>query len=101
MNPLVVEAYNSDRDSPACNISYRSYMRQHMLAEQKDTRAAMDQNDRRNKYGFNEFRLGDVWRYFGVPLITIRSAAQMFGQRNGKRFKVWQDGKTVLVERLA
>jgi hypothetical protein len=74
-------------------------MQRHTLTEQKGKGAAMDQTDRRNKYGFNEFRLGDVWRYFGVPLITIRSAAQMFGQRHGKRFKVWQDGRTVLVER--
>jgi hypothetical protein len=61
----------------------------------------MDHTDKRNKYGFNELKLGDVWRYFGVSLANIRSAAQMFGQRHGMRFKVRQDGSSVLVERLA
>ncbi|RTL87274.1 MAG: hypothetical protein EKK29_07745 [Hyphomicrobiales bacterium] len=61
----------------------------------------MEQSDKRNKYGFEEFNLGDVWRYFGVSLGNIRSAAQMFGQRHSMRFKVRQQGKSVLVERLA
>jgi hypothetical protein len=66
--------------------------------EQNDRR---NNNDRRNKYGFNEFKLGEAWRYFGVSLENIRSAAQMFGQRHSMRFKVRQQGKSVLVERLA
>jgi hypothetical protein len=61
----------------------------------------MEHPDKRNKYGFGEFNLGDAWRYFGVSLANIRSAAQMFGQRHGMRFKVRQHGKSVLVERLA
>jgi hypothetical protein len=61
----------------------------------------MGQSDKRNKYGFEEFNLGDVWRYFGVSLGNTRSAAQMFGQRHSMRFKVQQQGKSVLVERLA
>lgn len=65
--------------------------------EQNDRR----NNDRRNKYGFNEFRLGEAWRYSGVSLENVRSAAQMFGQRHSMRFKVRQQGKSVLVERLA
>ncbi len=61
----------------------------------------MDQIDKRNKYGFNEFKQGEAWRYFGVPLANIRSAAQMFGMRHGMRFKVRQEGRSVLVQRLA
>jgi hypothetical protein len=57
--------------------------------------------DKRFKYGFNEFKRGDAWRYYNVPLARIRSAAQMFGQRHGMRFRVSQSAKAVLVERLA
>lgn len=53
------------------------------------------------KYGFGEFNLGDAWRYYSVSLARVRSAAQMFGQRHGMKFKVRQEGKSVLVERLA
>ena len=35
---------------------------------------------KRLKYGFGEFKLGDAWRYYNVPLERIRNAAQMFGQ---------------------
>lgn len=61
----------------------------------------MEQMNRRVKYGFDEFRLGDAWRYYSVSFHRIRSAAQMFGQRHGMKFKVRQQGKSVLVERLA
>ncbi len=61
----------------------------------------METSNKRVKYGFDQFNRGDVWRYFGVALTNIRSAAQMFGQRHGMKFKVRQDGKSVLVERLA
>lgn len=61
----------------------------------------MAQTDQRVKYGFDEFKLGDAWRYYSVSFNRIRSAAQMFGQRHGMRFKVRQQGKSVLVERLA
>ncbi len=57
--------------------------------------------NKRMKYGFDEFKLGDAWRYYSVSLSRIRSAAQMFGQRHGMRFKVRQQGRSVLVERLA
>lgn len=57
--------------------------------------------DKRLKYGFSEFKRGDIWRYYDVPLARIRSAAQMFGQRHGMKFRVRQSNKTVLVERLA
>ncbi len=61
----------------------------------------MDQTNKRVKYGFDEFARGDAWRYYSVSLNRIRSAAQMFGQRHGMKFKVRQQGKSVLVERLA
>ncbi len=61
----------------------------------------MEQTNKRAKYGFAEFNLGDAWRYYRVSLSRIRSAAQMFGQRHGMKFKVRQQGKSVLVERLA
>jgi hypothetical protein len=57
--------------------------------------------DKRLKYGFGEFKLGDAWRYYNVPLERVRSAAQMFGQRHGMKFRVRQSAKAVLVERLA
>ena len=57
--------------------------------------------DKRLKYGFGEFNRGDAWRYYNVPLARIRSAAQMFGQRHGMKFRVRQSAKAVLVERLA
>lgn len=57
--------------------------------------------DKRFKYGFGEFSRGDAWRYYNVPLARIRSAAQMFGQRHGMKFRVQQSAKAVLVERLA
>ncbi|MEK4033519.1 hypothetical protein WOC76_16485 [Methylocystis sp. IM3] len=60
----------------------------------------MDQTNKRVKYGFDEFKLGDAWRYYSVSLNRIRSAAQMFGLRHGMKFKVRQRGKSVLVERL-
>ncbi|MFO1125830.1 MAG: hypothetical protein U1E25_11520 [Methylocystis sp.] len=56
--------------------------------------------DKRLKYGFGEFNLGDAWRYYNVPLERVRSAAQMFGQRHGMKFRVRQSAKAVLVERL-
>ena len=57
--------------------------------------------DKRVKYGFGEFSLGDAWRYYDVPLECIRSAARMFGQRHGMKFRVRQRANAVLVERLA
>ncbi len=57
--------------------------------------------EKRLKYGFGEFNLGDAWRYYNVPLAHIRRAAQMFGQRHGMKFIVRQSAKAVLVERLA
>ena len=57
--------------------------------------------DKRLKYGFGEFNLGDAWRYYNVPLERIRNAAQMFGQCHGMKFRVRQSAKAVLVERLA
>jgi hypothetical protein len=57
--------------------------------------------DKRLKYGFGEFNLGDAWRYYNVPLERVRSAAHMFGQRHGMKFRVRQSAKAVLVERLA
>lgn len=56
---------------------------------------------KRLKYGFGEFKLGDAWRYYNIPLTRIRAAAQMFGQRHGMKFRVQQSAKSVLVERLA
>ncbi len=61
----------------------------------------MERTNKRVKYGFEEFNLGDVWRYYSVSLARVRSAAQMFGLRHGMKFKVRQQGKSVLVERLA
>ena len=57
--------------------------------------------NKRLKYGFGEFKLGDAWRYYNVPLERVRNAAQMFGQRHGMKFRVRQSAKAVLVERLA
>jgi hypothetical protein len=57
--------------------------------------------DKRVTYGFGEFSLGDAWRYYNVPLERVRSAAKMFGQRHGMKFRVRQSAKAVLVERLA
>jgi hypothetical protein len=57
--------------------------------------------NKRVTYGFGEFSLGDAWRYYNVPLERVRSAAKMFGQRHGMKFRVRQSAKAVLVERLA
>jgi len=55
----------------------------------------------RFSYGFEQFKRGDAWRYYGVPGGLIRNAAKMFGMRHGKKFRVREDAKAVLVERLA
>jgi len=55
----------------------------------------------RNSYGFEQFKRGDAWRYYGVPASLVRNAAMMFGMRHGKKFRVREDAKAVLVERLA
>ena len=49
---------------------------------------------KRLKYGFGEFKLGDAWRYYNVPLERIRNAAQMFGQRHAGRAqkRCWWSG---------
>ncbi len=78
-----------------------SYMSAIPSLGKKGTRPAMEQTNKRVKYGFGDFKLGDAWRYYSVSLARIRSAAQMFGQRHGMKFKVRQEGKSVLVERLA
>ena len=55
----------------------------------------------RHSYGFEQFNRGDAWRYYGVPVGLVRNAAKMFGVRHGKKFRVQQDAKAVLVERVA
>jgi hypothetical protein len=73
------------------------------ISNRKGTQATMSNKttDKRLKYGFREFNRGDAWRYYNVPLERVRSAAQMFGQRHGMKFRVRQSAKAVLVERLA
>jgi len=73
------------------------------ISNRKGTQPTMGDKtiDKRLKYGFGEFKLGDAWRYYNVPLERVRNAAQMFGQRHGMKFRVRQSAKAVLVERLA
>ena len=73
------------------------------ISNRKGAQVAMSDKttDKRLRYGFGEFNLGDAWRYYNVPLERARNAAQMFGQRHGMKFRVRQSAKAVLVERLA
>jgi hypothetical protein len=97
LSHLQVTAY-----SQAC--VYKMQLTYHFrnLKQERHTSHMSDKaTDKRLKYGFGEFKLGDAWRYYDVPLERIRNAAQMFGRRHGMKFQVRQSAKAVLVERLA
>lgn len=52
-------------------------------------------------YGFNKFRPGDAYCYYGVHPHTIRQAAYNYAARHGWKFITRANGKTVLIERVS
>lgn len=56
----------------------------------------------RNKYGFDEFSVGDTWKYLGVNTINLRFAAYAWARARGWRFVTRHEGKnSIIVFRVA
>ena len=52
-------------------------------------------------YGFDKFRRGDGYYYYGVNRHTICQAAYNYARRHGWKFITRSNGKSVLIERVA
>lgn len=52
-------------------------------------------------YGFDKFRRGDAFCYYGVNRHAISQAAYNYARRHGWKFITRLNGKSVLIERVA